>query len=353
MEDIKIRKRKDSFAEIDKLTPDPNNFWSIDLLKVLMIFLVLLDHSVPHIIVGRWYSVLWERIAIPVFMVIIGFNWGKSLSRKKDQSLRGLYSWKEYFLPKIKRFVVPFVIIYGLSLLYLLLANLFIGSDFLFRIYWPEDLPALHNPYLKFALMLPIWGPGNWFVPMLFLLILIFPLFYKLFTAKPWTSWIMLLVSYAIEIPYQMLNNIAADTGITYWVLNIFTFIPLQLLTAITLGIWLSIDHKWGSPRNLVIWFFGLASMVWIIYVIANGYPDFVWEYNLIYFDYNYFVYPYSALIVMLFLNIVPKSPQGKNFRNITTLSKATYHDPNLLLFDRLWALLEFQCAVWFSIPAE
>ena len=45
------------------------------------------------------------------------------------------------------------------------------------------------------------------------------------------------------------------------WYMNLFTFIPLQLLTAIALGLWLSIDHKWDSPRNLVIWLLGSARL--------------------------------------------------------------------------------------------
>ena len=46
----------------------------------------------------------------------------------------------------------------------------------------------------------------------------------------------------------------------------------------------------------------------------------------MVVYDYNLFIYPYSALIVMLALNIIPKSPHGPHFRNLTSLSKATYH---------------------------
>ena len=173
-----------------------------------MILLVILDHSIPHNHEGLFYSVIWERIAIPVFMVVLGFNWGKSLSRKKNQSLKSLYSWKSYWKPKIKRFVVPYAIIYGLSLVYLLTVYFIKGPGFLFDIYAPNELPLLHNPWLKIALILPIWGPGNWFIPMLFLLIVIFPLLYKFFTVTRWSSWIALIVCYGIEIGYQIFRPI-------------------------------------------------------------------------------------------------------------------------------------------------
>ncbi|MHA1453244.1 MAG: acyltransferase family protein [Promethearchaeota archaeon] len=325
MENIKVRDRKDTFIEIDKLAPDPNNFWSADFLKVWMIFLVILDHSVPHNITGLFHSVYWERIAIPVFMVVLGFNWGKSLSRKKDQSLKSLYSWEGYWKPKIKRFVVPYAIIFGLSLVYLLVAYLVRGPNFLLDLYAPEYVPSLHNPLLKIALILPVWGPGNWFIPMLFMLIVMFPLLYKFFTITRWFSWIALIVCYGIEIAFQYSGQYIVNTYGFGWYMNFFTFIPLQLLTAIALGLWLSIDHKWGSPRNIIIWLLGIASTVFIIYSdVRGGYPRFAAD--MVVFDYNLFIYPYSALIVMMVLNIIPKSPMGPHFRNLTSLSKATYH---------------------------
>jgi len=324
MEEIKIRPRKDIYEEIDKLSPDPNNFWQIDFLKVWMIALVLMDHSIPHRILGLFYSLAWERIAIPVFMVVLGFNWGKSMMQKKNQSLWELYSWRGYFKSKIQRFIVPFAIIYGLSIIYLILANIFIGPNFLSNVYPnPADIPILNEPILKLALILPVWGPGNWFIPMIFLTILIFPLLFKLFTHRKWSSWLMLACCFLIEAAYQLgINLFYLGFGFDYRI-DFFTFTPFMLLSAIGLGLWLSINHRWDSPRNLVIWFLGLASTVHIFYALFRGRPIYA---QWVLFDYNLFVYPYSALIVMIVLNVLPKSPSGPAFRFISTLGKSTYH---------------------------
>ncbi len=318
MEDVRVREKKDSFKEIDKLAPDPNNFWSIDLLKVLMMVLVILDHSLPHDIIGQWYARFWQRIAIPVFMVIIGFNWGKSLSRRKDQSLRSLYSWNWYFKPKIRRYVVPFAIIYGLSIIFRVYVEVFPSLELF------GTIPDMRNWWLKVALILPVWGPGNWFVPMLFLLILIFPFFYWLFYAKKWMYWIGLLICYVIEAAYQFtLTMFVVKNGFD-WRANFFTFVPFQLMSAIGLGLFLSVDHRWDAPKNIIIWLLGLASLAYIITTYTeNGPPLFT---RWVVFDYNLWVYPWSALIVMLFMNIFPKSPVGKQFRFISTISRATYH---------------------------
>ncbi len=344
MEEIKIRERNDTLKneEIDKLAADTDRFWQVDFLKVWMIALVIMDHSVPHevlrsialyasqaaylypmisVVISRLLSTtLWERIAIPVFMIVLGFNWTKSLQKQKDQSLKALYSWKKYFVPKIKRFLVPFAVIYGLSIIYWFFVNVVFGGSFLI-----PDPVDMRNPWLKLSLMLPIWGPGNWFIPMLILTILLFPLLYRLFTIKKWSSWIALLVCYIIEIVYQLAIRMfyiaTRDPVLGYdFRLNLFTFTPLMMLTAIGLGIWIGIDHRLFSGRNiLIIWILGLTSLGLIFYY-GHGWIFF----SL--FDYNLFVYPYSALLVLILINIFPKSPHGRGARFITMLSKSTYH---------------------------
>ena len=68
--------------EEEKL-PHKESFFQIDVLKAIMIFLVIFDHTIPWTIKDNLGVVLWERISIPVFMVIMGFNIGKSLQRER------------------------------------------------------------------------------------------------------------------------------------------------------------------------------------------------------------------------------------------------------------------------------
>ena len=72
------------------------HFFQIDFLKAWMILLIVLDHSRiymgPELVKIMGFE-LWERIAIPVFLIIMGFNIGKSFDKKDDKSLKKLYSW--------------------------------------------------------------------------------------------------------------------------------------------------------------------------------------------------------------------------------------------------------------------
>lgn len=49
-------------------------FFQIDVLKVAMIFLVIFDHFVSWSIKSEIAVAFWERISIPVFLVILVFS---------------------------------------------------------------------------------------------------------------------------------------------------------------------------------------------------------------------------------------------------------------------------------------
>ena len=127
-----------------------------------MIFLVIFDHFVSWNIKSEIGVALWERISIPVFLVILGFNMGHSFKAQGDLTLKELYSWS-YFKKKIKRYIVPFLILYAASTF----IGLFIyGFDFelmYYTQYYPE-----HGIINLFYFIMPFWGPGNWFIPVLF-----------------------------------------------------------------------------------------------------------------------------------------------------------------------------------------
>ena len=89
---------------------DNNYFFQIDFLKAVMIFLVIFDHTIPWFIKNDMGVALWERISIPVFLVILGFNMGLSFERKGETSLKKLYSG--YFKHKYWRYLHPFLFLY-------------------------------------------------------------------------------------------------------------------------------------------------------------------------------------------------------------------------------------------------
>ena len=163
----------------EKISLKEDTFFQIDFLKALMIFLVIFDHYVYWDVKNEIGVALWERISIPVFLVILGFNMGLSFRAQGAKSLKQLYSWS-YFKKKILRYVVPFLILYGASTF----IGLFMyGFDFI-AMYDNQFYPG-HGVINLFNFILPFWGPGNWFIPVLFQSILVVPLIYWAFSKKP------------------------------------------------------------------------------------------------------------------------------------------------------------------------
>ena len=60
----------------DDLKKDTSNFFQVDFLKSIMIAFVIIDHGVLHVFIRGTGTEFWERMSIPVFLVILGFNAG-------------------------------------------------------------------------------------------------------------------------------------------------------------------------------------------------------------------------------------------------------------------------------------
>ena len=207
--------------------------------------------------------------------------------------------------------------------------------------------------YLLFPL---VWGPGSWFIPALLITVIVFPLIFIIFDVlkKIKISLIALIISFGIEVAWQYLINFSMNSyinnyyGTPDWSLETYYFLyfalicnPFRLMSAIGMGIWLSQNQKLFSLRNILIWILGIMSGFCIfIYTFYENEPiPYQWTYVTRYLalkaqelldwsngDYNFIFFPYSALIVLLFLNILPKNPNGAVPRFITLISKSTYH---------------------------
>lgn len=316
-----------------KLKIQQSDFFQIDFMKCFMMVLVILDHATTHSYMLQFYSPLWQRIAIPLFLVIMGFNMGVSFKRKgfDNKSLKEMYS-KKYFKSKLQRYIIPYVVIYlAMTATYFIVANL--------------RIPTISNyPYdaqVKVYLGYPLWwGPGLFFIPVIFTSILIFPLLYKAFSKH---AFLTVAATFAIEISMQIVLYVLYH-NVNLWPLrlpsrNFFTNHVLFFFSAIGMGLWLSKskDHTKISWRSILI--LCLLPMSWIyisVYAVqslgaAREIFNLVWLEG----DYNFMAFPYSAFIFIMGMVLLPSNPQNKLFSKICNfirrISKSTYH---ILLFQ-------------------
>jgi len=314
------------------------NYFQVDIMKVWMIFLVILDHSTTHDFLSQYWAALWERIAIPGFIVIMGFNLGISFNEKGITTLKEAYS-KEYFISRMKRYVIPYIILYFIQAIIYLFVNI---------IFHPS---LIDNGIYDFSgyMMLgytPFWGPGMWFIPALFGTILVFPLLYICFKKAPMSTFIACFV---IE---WVMHNLSSNIYSEGWFVTKMFFIThiFYMFSGIGMGLWISEDHEIFSMRNTIIWMLLPMSLIYLFIYSIFGFYDL----NVILYyiglgwvggDYNFLSFPFTAFLFLIILKIFPKNPENKFSKIIKKISRSTYH---ILLVQILYFSIAYH--FWFSI---
>lgn len=291
-------------------------FFQVDVLKSIMIFLVIIDHTIAYAgLRGKGFE-LWERIAIPMFLIIMGFNMGKSLSKRGDKSLRELYSWS-YFKKKFWRYIYPYIILY------------FVGTIFgfiLYRASFPDTFKdSWFLEYILFQKSL-LEGPGNWFIPVLFQSIIIMPLLYRAFTKWPKLS---LILCFLIEFFMHLIIFfvIGEITSIEVFLTELyFRYNILLYLSAVGMGMWFARNCNLFDEKNLFIWILFPISLLYMIAWDFFGFRLAIDGAGIVRGDYNYLTFIYSAFLFLVAMKLIVQNPKTKIAKVFNIISSATFH---------------------------
>ncbi len=320
-----------SVVEFDKSNKISNHFFQLDFLKAVMIFLIIFDHTVPYIFREKMAVRLWEGIAIPFFLVIMGFNMGLSFNQLESKSLQKLYSLK-YFKKKFWRYLFPFLLLYTISIIIGLVFELF----FNYHAFEQYRIAGSFHIISIFLGILPFYGPGNWFIPVLFISILIMPLLYKGMSGKWGWRIFTLIICFLTEIVIQLLfyvfftiPSIPFNTWERFYaffsIYHIVFSTPFVMLSGIGLGMWFSTKNNEPSifsKQNCFMWILFPLSLFYIIQFcwIFEFRIEFMWtEYTLLFI-------PYSAFLFLILMRILPKNSNSKFSKGISSIGRATYH---------------------------
>ena len=300
-------------------------YFQVDAMKAVMIALVIMDHTFTHAFLHQFGSSFWERIAIPILMIIMGFNMGKSNQGKTYTSLKEYYT-RSYFEAKLKRYFIPYLLLYfvhGMMRIIVELGNIAVNS--------PAGYDVAEYRYLGYTFF---YGPGLWFIPVLFGTILVFPILYHNFKKNPiYTfvgTFVIEILTQGIMVVIIVINNFELTASVYYFLFSIFC-----LFSAIGIGLWLSVDHKLSSKHNRVIWILFPISLIYMIIYSLGMLPL-----PIPLGDYQLFFFPYSAIIFMVGMKLIPENPTGKVSDFIRKISKSTYH---ILLTQILYFSIVFQ----------
>ncbi len=145
-----------------------NRIHSLDLIKLLAICGVLLIHLMGKTSYG---GVFWYAQAVPVFMVLMGYNCKRSVS--------GNYIVKSY---------IPYLLIYLMTLILALYKHTPFSYDF---------MPLGFLPYA---------GPGTYWILLFFCFIVIAPFLHKIYERLNTSLFLLLLFAsdYLFELYYDL-----------------------------------------------------------------------------------------------------------------------------------------------------
>ena len=156
-----------------------------------------------------------------------------------------MYSWS-YWKRKFWRYIFPYLVLYLVStLIGLILYDFDFEAMFLTQT-WDPDGNYNRFQFLHLIIgIIPFYGPGIWFLPVIFSAIILLPLLYKGFSGKLKWAVITLVSCFVLEILIQLyiFNYIGAPPFPTWDAYYDFLFIymffatnVLFMITAVALG---------------------------------------------------------------------------------------------------------------------
>jgi hypothetical protein len=299
-------------------------YFQLDVLKAIAIAFVVMDHSLTWEIKGSMGNIFWERLSIPFFLLVMGFNMGLSFKHRGAVNLRDLYT-REYFKRKIVRYVFPFLVLY--------MGSILLGLYFQY-LDW--------NEYFLLG-FLPFWGPGNWFIPLLFGSILVFPLVYWAFNKQPKLTLVLCLLS---EILMQGIMYVfypyPIDSALEGFIVTAIRVNVIFYLPAVGLGLWFSRGHNLMNKRNWFMYIYAPVSFVFMFDYQTHWFssmPGIIGQFftgidTFIRGDYTLLFYGYAAFIFLIAMEALPQAASGRILRGIQKIGRASYH---ILLAQIFW----------------
>lgn len=261
-----------------------NYFPQIDFIKALGIVSVILLHTLAslqtHKVILAQFHI---RQAVPVFFIIMGITSTISFLKTRKTTLAHIYSL-QYFVGRFWRIMFPFSIAFVISLAY----AIWHGGGYYVGWQWIIGL-------------LPVSGPGNYFVTILIQYIFVAPLIFLFYEKSPKLA---IGALFAIDIIFQIS---APHIQIFKSDLYLYSACIFRYFSALALGFYIAkeflrtghIDLK-GSNNRFILLLFPVSVAYLVMWRFTQQpFPLFldVWG------EQNVFSFFYPLMLVILAFN--------------------------------------------------
>ena len=262
---------------------ETNNYIFIDYLKGIAIIMVILTHVgfASDIVKTNFLFPYFIYMAVPIFMLITGFNYANSYIKRNCEEFNQMYNLK-LLITRFLRLTIPFIII--LLLEYTCHFQSILRHSFIIN-------------FLRGGT-----GEGNYYFPVMLQLIFFFPILYYFFKRYGRKFLIFIfLISLLFEI-------ICAITNLCN---GIYRHISIRYFFFVSLGSWLKLTPKISTGTLITSFAIGINAITLFMYnAEVVSYPFNHWrQTNLIFAFYIFpiFAYIYYNFAYKEFNNIFGK----------------------------------------------
>lgn len=264
----------------------------LDYLKAVCVLMVIITHYEWTDKTSPFFTML-INMAVPVFMIISGYNFAMSNRRKADGKLGKMYGW-DMMKPKLVRFLVPFFVVCLIEIVLLMM----------------EDREI--HPLRIF--LLGAYGPGSYYVPVMLQLLVIFPIIYILVARN---AKLGLTVAGIANLLFEIAVKVF-EIDKYYYRLSIGRYL---LLIAFGCYLYLHPEHRVKRYQMAAMFLVGLAYLVAV----------FGFDRELLLFGYwkttampvAFYIFP---IVILLFRRFYHSRIPGYFGMLLTWIGKASYH---------------------------
>ena len=293
---------------------EPSHYYGqVDLLKGMAILSVIVMHSVDELWLRRVGYGFYILQAVPVFLVLMGMASARTFVREDGSSLS---TRRDYFKRKAWRLVAPWLELFVVTAS--LRAILSIATHRL----------RLGIGWQTLLFVLPVSGPGNYFVAVAIQWVLVAPFVWAWYRRHPGVMMSLLFLATFITIVGVWLapGGAAGPLGDT------IHHTALPFLFALGLGVWISSDWSFASPRNR--WIYAFATLG----VVQIALTTFLGKSSLPVLGgpgaENPFTFSWAAVLVMLGMTHLPSRAVRRAWEPLAVIGKASYH---IFLLQIVW----------------
>lgn len=292
---------------------DPN----IDMVKGLAILSIVLKHSLDPDTARFLPLGLTVFRALPVFMVLVGFNGARSYMRRGWTRIGQCYDLR-YLWKKMIRIIRPFLVVFIFEAIF---ATFIVTGR-------GETWGTVAKAFISGG-----WGPGSYFIPVVIQLLLLLPLVYLALERNLAGG---LLAFLAVDL------SIEAILYLSHVDAAVYRLTSFRYFFAVSLGVFLALR----PAKNWI--FLAVGSLTGFLYMLAlnTGHAGVIaalgWP------THKAPVYVYDLMVVSLLLSSLPRADMSWLSRMFRYLGKASYHIFLVqmayffvfgILFDHYWGI--------------